>query len=95
MKSISLDIKGIAPYVSKEEQELLEQKAYEAHDMLENKSGMGRNMLGWLKLPENRNDEEIDRIKNAADRIKKTSRCIYRCWNWWIIFRCKSCNRFI
>lgn len=71
MKSISLDIKGIAPYVSKEEQELLEQKAYEAHDMLENKSGMGRNMLGWLKLPENRNDEEIDRIKNAADRIKK------------------------
>ena len=29
MKSISLDIKGIAPYVSKEEQELLEQKAYD------------------------------------------------------------------
>lgn len=71
MKPISLDIKGVASYVSSEEQELLSQKVYEAHDMLENKSGMGRNMLGWLKLPEDRNDEEIERIKKVADRIKK------------------------
>lgn len=71
MKTISLDIKGTKSYVSKEEQELLEEKVYEAHDMLENKTGMGRNMLGWLSLPENRNDEEIERIKKAADRIKK------------------------
>lgn len=71
MKPVSLDIKGITPYVSKEEQELLLEKVYEAHDMLENKTGMGRNMLGWLKLPEDRNEEEIERIKKAADRIKK------------------------
>ena len=71
MKPVSLDIKGIEPYVSKEEQELLLEKVYEAHDMLENKTGMGRNMLGWLKLPEERNEEEIERIKKAADRIKK------------------------
>ncbi len=71
MKSISLDIKGIKPYVSKEEQEIMEEKVYEAHDMLENKSGLGKNMLGWLSLPENRDEEEIERIKKAADRIKK------------------------
>lgn len=71
MKTISLDTKGIDNYVSKEEQEILEQKVYEAHDMLENKTGLGRNMLGWLNLPENRNDEEIEKIKHAADRIKK------------------------
>lgn len=71
MKPVSLDIKGITPYVSKEERELLLEKVYEAHDMLENKTGMGRNMLGWLKLPEDRNEEEIERIKKAADRIKK------------------------
>lgn len=71
MKSISLDIKGVMPYVSKEEQEILEDQVYEAHDMLENKTGMGRNMLGWLSLPENRDEEEIERIKIAAEKIKK------------------------
>ena len=71
MKSISLDVKGIEPYVSKDEQEILEDKVYAAHDMLENKNGMGRNMLGWLSLPENRDEEEIERIKVAAERIKK------------------------
>ena len=71
MKIVSLDIKGVMPYVSKEEEEILEDKVYEAHDMLENKSGMGRNMLGWLSIPENRDEEEIERIKKAAEKIKK------------------------
>lgn len=71
MKSISLDIKGVMPYVSKEEQEILEDQVYAAHDMLENKTGMGRNMLGWLSLPENRDEKEIERIKQAAEKIKK------------------------
>ena len=71
MKSISLDIKGVMPYVSKEEQEILEDQVYAAHDMIENKTGMGRNMLGWLSLPENRDEKEIERIKQAAEKIKK------------------------
>lgn len=71
MKSISVDIEGVEKFVSKEEQELLYDKLYEAHDMLNNKTGLGRNMLGWLSLPENRDEEEIKRIKNAASKIQK------------------------
>src|SRR5574344_1833084 len=71
MKSVSLDIKGIMPYVNKEEMELFKEKIYEAHDLIESKSGLGRNMLGWLSLPENRNEDEINKIKKAADRIQK------------------------
>lgn len=71
MKSVSVDIKGVIPFVSKEEQELLYDKVYSAHDMLENRNGPGRNMLGWLDLPEKRDEEEIERIKQAAARIQK------------------------
>lgn len=71
MKSISVDIEGVMPYVTKEEQELLLDKVYSAHDMLKDKNGMGNNMLGWLDLPEKRDDSEIERIKKAADIIKK------------------------
>ena len=71
MKSVSVDIKGVMPFVSKEEQELLYDKVYLAHDMLENRNGPGRNMLGWLDLPEKRDEEEIEKIKQAAARIQK------------------------
>lgn len=71
MKSVSVDIKGVMPFVSKEEQELLYDKIYLAHDTLENKNGFGRNMLGWLDLPEKRDEEEIERIKHAASKIRR------------------------
>lgn len=71
MKSVSVDIKGVIPFVSKEEQELLYNKVYSAHDALENRNGFGRNMLGWLDLPEKRDEEEIERIKQAATKIQK------------------------
>ena len=71
MKSVSVDIKGIISFVSKEEQELLYNKVYSAHDALENRNGYGRNMLGWLDLPEKRDEEEIERIKQAASRIRR------------------------
>ncbi len=71
MKSISLDLHGVSEFINETDMELMKDKVYKAHDMLENKSGLGSNMLGWLKLPENRNDEEIKRIKSAAEKIKK------------------------
>ena len=71
MKSVSVDIKGVMPFVSKEEQELLYNKVYSAHDALENRNGYDRNMLGWLDLPEKRDEEEIERIKQAASKIRR------------------------
>ena len=71
MRAVSVNLDGLSKFVSNEEIEIIKDKVYEAHDMLENKTGAGSNMLGWLKLPENRNDEEIERIKKAADKIQK------------------------
>lgn len=71
MRAISVNLDGVSKFVSDDEIEIMKDKVYEAHDMLENKTGAGSNMLGWLKLPEERNDEEIERIKKAADKIQK------------------------
>ena len=37
-----------------------------------NKNGAGNDFLGWVDLPVNYDKEEFGRIKNAAERIKKT-----------------------
>lgn len=39
--------------------------------MVENKSGLGNDFLGWVDLPVNYDKEEFARIKAAAEKIKK------------------------
>lgn len=52
------DIKGLIPQVAA------------AHQMCEDKSGLGNDFLGWLDLPVDYDKEEFARIKKAADKIK-------------------------
>ncbi len=73
MNGISLDINGVKPFIDDEELKILEDQILEAHDKLNNKTGLGSEMLGWLTLPENRNEEEITRIKESAKKIQKQS----------------------
>lgn len=70
MQGLSLDFKGVEPFVSNEELELMKEAVLEAHDKLENKTGLGRNMLGWLDLPDKITEEEIEHIKQSAKRIQ-------------------------
>ena len=42
-----------------------------AHDVLEAKSGLGNDFLGWVTLPTDYDKEEFARIKKAAEKIKK------------------------
>ena len=44
-----------------------------AHELIENKSGLGNDFLGWVKLPVNYDKAEFDRIKAAADKIRKNT----------------------
>lgn len=71
MQGISIDINGLEKFVEKEEFELMERQILDAHDMLETKTGLGRDMLGWMDLPNDRNEEEISKIKECAKRIQK------------------------
>lgn len=71
MQGLSVDFSNVKKFVSDEELMNNIYKLNNAHNRLEQRNGLGNEMLGWLDLPANRNDEEIARIKVCADRIKK------------------------
>lgn len=70
MKGISVNFEGLTYYVENEEVETMTERVLEAHDALENRSGAGRSMLGWMDLPDRITEEEIVKIKSAADKIR-------------------------
>ena len=43
------------------------------HEMLHSKSGLGNDFLGWVDLPVDYDKDEFNRIKIAAEKIKKNS----------------------
>ncbi|MDO4283523.1 MAG: glucose-6-phosphate isomerase [Clostridia bacterium] len=73
MQGIHLDISGTENFVTNEEIKAMEEEILKAHDMLQSKSGKGKEMLGWMDLPSNRDEDEIKRIKECASRIQKQS----------------------
>ena len=71
MQGIFLEDENVKKFITEEEYEQMCKKVEEAHDMLENQTGKGSEMLGWMNLPADRDEEEIARIKECADRINK------------------------
>lgn len=71
MSNIKLDYSKVLGFINSEEMKYIENQITSAHDMLHNKTGQGNDFLGWVNLPENYNREEFQRIKEAAERIKK------------------------
>ncbi|MFR2571556.1 MAG: glucose-6-phosphate isomerase, partial [Clostridia bacterium] len=57
------------------EQEVKNMEGYVkvAHEQLHNKTGVGKDFVGWLELPTNYDKEEFKRIKKAAEKIRKES----------------------
>ncbi len=49
----------------------LEPSVYLAHDLLESKTGLGNDFLGWTTLPTDYDHEEFGRIKKAAEKIRR------------------------
>ena len=48
----------------------LETQVKSAHEMINSKSGLGNDFLGWVNLPTDYDKEEFARIKAAANKIK-------------------------
>ncbi len=71
MQGLSIDFSNLDRFVFKDELDLMEEKVKNAHKMLNEKTGLGRDMLGWMELPSKRDEEEIERIKKAAGKIQK------------------------
>lgn len=76
MKGISVNFEGLIYYVEDSEIEEITPKVLAAHDMLENRSGAGRSMLGWKDLPESIDEEQIKNIKDAAGKIRANSQVL-------------------
>lgn len=73
MKKITLDYSNALNFIRQEEIDLMQEKVSLCHRMLNEKTGAGRDFLGWVDLPENYDKEEFERVKAAADRIKQQS----------------------
>ncbi len=71
MNGVLLNFDGVKNVVQETDYELVKNDVYRAHDMLINKNGAGSNMLGWMELPENRDEEELARIISCAEKIRK------------------------
>lgn len=70
---LNFDYSKAEKFVSAEEIQNMKAAVETAVGTLENGTGAGSDFLGWVKLPENYDKEEFERIKKSADKIKSDS----------------------
>lgn len=70
---ITVDISNIWGQVTLPDLLAMEQEVNAAQDALTNRSGAGKEMLGWLDLPTRERTEELRSIQTAAERIRGDS----------------------
>ncbi|MGL4393118.1 MAG: glucose-6-phosphate isomerase [Fusobacteriaceae bacterium] len=73
MKKLSFSYKNATKFMNESEIFLMEQQVMCAAKVLENKSGEGKEFLGWVNLPTNYDESEFARIKVVAEKINKNS----------------------
>ncbi|MGI6585046.1 MAG: glucose-6-phosphate isomerase [Lutisporaceae bacterium] len=71
MKMLKFDYSN--SMVKDKELSYLREYVKSAHNMLHEKTGAGNDFLGWVDYPEKYDKDEIERIINAAERIKDSS----------------------
>ncbi|MBR4979752.1 MAG: glucose-6-phosphate isomerase, partial [Clostridia bacterium] len=69
---VRLEEKFLRPFVSEDEIKAYAPKLSEAHGKIRNKTGEGGDFLGWYTLPFDCDKDEFERIKKAAEKIKKS-----------------------
>ena len=70
--SVKINTKYSKKFVSEEELNAIAPEISEAAKKLDEKTGEGNDFLGWVDLPENYDKEEFSRIKETAEKIKKS-----------------------
>ncbi len=71
--SAKLTKKYVESFISEQEISAFSEKILQAHNDLHNKTGVGNDFTGWVDLPVNYDKDEFQRIKQAAERIKKNN----------------------
>ena len=73
--SVKFDCK-YSDLITQKDFDEINNSAVEALKTLENKTGEGNDFLGWTSLPQDYDKEEFERIKKAAEYIKKNSQVL-------------------
>ena len=72
-QKIRFDNSNALSFVKEHEISYMEDMVKTAHRMLHDKCGAGNDFLGWVDLPNNYDQEEFNRIKAAAEKIRSDS----------------------
>ena len=70
---IRLNDKYVKHFISENEIAALAPQIKLANQMLNEKTGLGNDFLGWMNLPDDYDKEEFERIIAAAEKIKKSA----------------------
>ncbi len=70
--ALSLNTKFVEKFVSNSDIDNISEEIYAAQKQLINRDGEGNSFLGWIDLPVDYDKEEFERIKIAAEKIKKS-----------------------
>lgn len=70
---VKLNSKYVQKFVAPHELQAIASQTENAATQLKNKTGLGNDFLGWCDLPCSYDKDEFERIKAAAEKIKKIS----------------------
>lgn len=73
MKKITLDYSQALGFIKEEEMARFKERVKECHDMLHQATGAGHDFVGWVDLPTRFDDDEVLKMKDAAERIRAQS----------------------
>ncbi|MGI6498849.1 MAG: glucose-6-phosphate isomerase [Oscillospiraceae bacterium] len=73
---ITLDVSRLSGWDQKKMEAVMGGRLEQAHAMLEAGTGMGSEFTGWLRWPLEHEKEEVERIKQAALRIRSVSKTL-------------------
>lgn len=74
--AVTLNTKHLGSFVKEQELTAIAPQVQAAHELLENRNGLGNDFLGWLDLPVNYDKEEFTRIQAAAKKIQANSQVL-------------------
>lgn len=74
--AIKLNDKYLSGFIGENEYKGIAPMVKAAHETLIDRSGLGNDFLGWVTLPTDYDKTEFERIKKAAEKIKKDSKVL-------------------
>jgi glucose-6-phosphate isomerase len=76
MEILKIELGGISDFVGKDEMDTFLEIAPVCNAMLHDKSGKGNDFLGWVSLPDQTTEQELDDIIKTAKKLRKLAEVV-------------------